>query len=169
MKNILSDMVRYEGVESASLVSLDGVLVFTASAEESQQTQPLSDRETQPIQTLAALVSGWVGQIMRAVGQLSWQNPYRYVLKATGKTLVVHAFDSSFLLLVTDPAIDPELTRSLMDHGVQQFMGHMQSGVAEAAPQAVSPNPPGLFPSQVSPTTGALAPDGSITESAGEG
>jgi predicted regulator of Ras-like GTPase activity (Roadblock/LC7/MglB family) len=173
MRDILSNMVGYEGVESASLVSLDGVLVLTVASDDTHSTPThLSDHDVQPIQTMAALVSGWVGQIMRAVGQLSWNGPYRYVLKASEKNLVVHAFDSSFLLLVIEPEIDPEMTRALMDQAVQQFMGHMQVGGNEGhtpSSHSAAPYPQGLFPTQNPPTTGALAPDGSITESAGEG
>ncbi len=173
MKSILTNIARYQGVESASLVSLDGVLVLTADGDESADAVThLSDHDVQPVQTLAALASGWVGQIVRAVGQLSWNGPYRYVLKATEKTLVVHVFGSSFLLLVIEPEVDPEVTRALMDQAVQQFMGHMQLGGGPslgAHAQADASYPQGLFPSQNPPSTGALAPDGSITESAGEG
>ncbi len=166
-------MAQYQGVESASLVSLDGVLVLSVAGDEANSPGEIhSDQGNQPIQTLAALASGWVGQIIRAVGQLSWNGPYRYVLKASEKTLVVHVFNGSFLLLVIEPEIDPEVTRSLMDHAVQQLMGHMQAGGGSsigspAATDALAPQ--GLFPSQNPPTSGALAPDGSITESAGEG
>ena len=172
MKTILSNIAHYQGVESASLVSLDGVLVLTAGADDPQSGQAhLSDHDVQPIQTLAALASGWVGQIIRAVGQLSWNTPYRYVLRASEKTLVVHVFGGSFLLLVIEPEIDPEVTRALMDQAVQQLMGHMQMGSQPAGPPATASAsyPQGLFPTQNPPTTGALAPDGSITESAGEG
>ncbi|MDF1838074.1 MAG: hypothetical protein P1V35_09415 [Planctomycetota bacterium] len=173
MKTILTNIARYQGVESASLVSLDGVLVLTADGDESADASThLSDHDVQPIQTLAALASGWVGQIIRAVGQLSWNGPYRYVLKATEKTLVVHVFGSSFLLLVIEPEVDPEVTRALMDQAVQQFMGHMQLGGGQdlgSQAQADAHYPQGLFPSQTPPSTGALAPDGSISESAGEG
>jgi predicted regulator of Ras-like GTPase activity (Roadblock/LC7/MglB family) len=173
VRTILSNIAHYQGVESASLVSLDGVLVLTVGSEDTQSTAVhLTDQEVTPIQTLAALASGWVNQVIRAVGQLSWNAPYRYVLKASEKTLVVHVFGSSFLLLVIEPEIDPEVTRALMDQAVQQFMGHMQLGSVHengSQLQASASYPQGLFPTQNPPNTGALAPDGSITESAGEG
>ncbi|MCP5021416.1 MAG: hypothetical protein GY930_06530 [bacterium] len=173
MRSILSNMAQYQGVESASLVSLDGVLVLSVSGDNADPSRDIhSDHDSQGIQTLAALASGWVGQIIRAVGQLSWNRPCRYVLKASEKTLVAHVFDSSFLLLVIEPAIDPEVTRSLMDQAVHQLMGHMQAGGGPGigAPSASeAPNPLGLFPVQNPPTSGTLASDGPLTESAGEG
>ncbi len=173
MRSILSNIAQYQGVASASLVSLDGVLVLSVSGDDTGPSGGIhSDQDSQGVQTLAALASGWVGQLIRAVGQLSWNRPYRYVLKASEKTLVVHVFDSSFLLLVIEPTIDPEVTRSLMDQAVHQLMGHMQAagGPGPGTPgTSGAPIPQGLFPVQNPPTSGTIASDGPITESAGEG
>ncbi len=152
MREILNSLVQYEGIQSASVVSLDGVLVASALGHDGgPQAADLSDHEVQPVQTMAALASGWLGEVMRAVGPLSWDVPYRCVLRATQKSLIIHAFPGSFLLLVTEPNVDPEETRSLMDDAVQQMVAHIQASHAATAPYAEGAHPPGALPSQ--PTT----------------
>ena len=129
----------------------------------------LSDHDLQPVQTMAALASGWLGELNRSVGRLSWQGPYRFVLKATQKTLVMHAFTGSFLLLVLDPDVDPEETRSLMDNAVNQLMGHMQtSGGSSTGASIPGPQPPGVLPSQPTSQIGHPMAGGSVPESAGD-
>lgn len=152
MREILNSLVQYEGIQSASVVSLDGVLVASALGHDGgPQAADLSDHEVQPVQTMAALASGWLGEVIRSVGPLSWDVPYRCVLRATQKSLIIHAFPGSFLLLVTEPNVDPEETRSLMDDAVQQMVAHIQASHAAVAPYAEGHQPPGALPSQ--PTT----------------
>lgn len=152
MREILNSLVQYEGIQSASVVSLDGVLVASALGHDGgPQAADLSDHEVQPVQTMAALASGWLGEVMRAVGPLSWDVPYRCVLRATQKSLIIHAFPGSFLLLVTEPNVDPEETRSLMDDSVQRMVAHIQASHSATAPYAEGAHPQGALPSQ--PTT----------------
>ncbi len=152
MREILNSLVQYEGIQSASVVSQDGVLVASALGHEGgPQAATLSDHEVQPVQTMAALASGWLGEIVRSVGPLSWEMPYRCVLRATQKSLIIHAFPGSFLLLVTEPDVDPEETRTLMDGAVQQLMAHIQaSSHVPSAPHADGAHPPGALPTQPS-------------------
>ena len=149
MRDILTSLVQYEGIHSASVVSLDGMLVASALGDETgAHSAEFSDQETQPVQTMAALASGWLGEIMRSVGPLSWATPYRCLLRATQKNLIIHAFAGSFLLLVTEPEVDPEETRALMDSAVQQLVEHIQaSSNAANPPGMVGNHPPGALPS----------------------
>ena len=152
MKEILGSLVQYEGIHSASVVSLDGVLVASVLGDEGgPQEATLSDHEVQPVQTMAALASGWLSEIMRSVGPLSWDVPYRCVLRATQKSLVIHVFPGSFLLLVTDFEVDPGETRGIMDTAVQELMAHIQA-TANVTPQgqAAGPQPPSALPTQPS-------------------
>jgi len=169
MRQILNSLVQYEGIHSASVVSLDGVLVASSIGQANGPREAtLSDHEDQPIQTLAALTSGWLGEVSRSIGRLSWGGPYRCVLRATQRTLVIHAFTGSFLLLVLDPDVDPEETRSLMDDAVQHLMGHIPPGGGHSTDSGMGgPYPQGALPSQPTTNVGIPMPGGSISESAG--
>ncbi|MEZ5973348.1 MAG: hypothetical protein R3E96_00500 [Planctomycetota bacterium] len=169
MIHILQYLAQYEGIESASVVSYDGVLVASAvGTQAGVQQAALSDREAQPIQTLAALASGWLGEVNRAVGPLSWGMPYRYVLRSTQATLVTHVFTDSFLLLVLDPDVDPEETRSLMDEAVGQIVAHIQAGTMRFRHGASPTRPKGAYPTQSTTNVGLSMPGGPLSESAGD-
>ncbi|MEZ6003271.1 MAG: hypothetical protein R3F17_16920 [Planctomycetota bacterium] len=170
MIHILQYLAQYEGIESASVVSYDGVLVASAvGTQAGVQQAALSDREAQPIQTLAALASGWLGEVNRAVGPLSWGMPYRYVLRSTQATLVTHVFTDSFLLLVLDPDVDPEETRSLMDEAVGQIVAHIQAGNdAGSGMEQAAYAPQGAYPTQSTTNVGLSMPGGPLSESAGD-
>ena len=109
MNDALEPLAELPGVRLVVLVTQDGVPIAVPGRHPGLEPQeetpteaadgvlvdPLEDPEA-----LAALSIGWLNEIIRATGPLSWETPQRVVLRAARGTLVLRRTHNAWLLLL---------------------------------------------------------------------
>ena len=102
---VLEPLIRIPGVRIALLVGADGVPVVARNKEAREQD---SEGLSENTDALAALASGWLGEVTRAVAPLSWSAPTRVVLWASRGTMIMCAAPGAVLMVVLDRGARPE-------------------------------------------------------------
>ena len=101
--------------------------------------------------------AGWLGDVQRATGPLSWSSPKRVVLGGTRGALVLCAGPGAVLLVVVEHGVSPEDLKVPMDGVVARMQRKLRNmGPASEAPVnhvpapsgAGSSDPQGLFPAR---------------------
>ena len=164
MKQILEPLARISGVRIAALVTPDGVpmAVHGTSVQPGQQ----ADEE---VAVLAALATGWVGDVNRATAPLSWDAPRHLVLRATRGTLVAMQAPGALLLLVLEGGMGAEELRPPTEAAVARMQRHLKAVTNRSASSAPASNsvpeePAGIFPARFDARTADQAPEGEVTE-----
>ena len=124
---VLEPLIRIPGVRLALLVGSDGVPVVARNKEAQDQD---SDGRGDNSDALAALASGWLGEVSRAVAPLSWNAPTRVVLWAPRGTMIMRAAPGAVLLVVLDRGARPEDLRLPMGAAaarIQRILRNMRS------------------------------------------
>ncbi len=106
MIDAIQPLADLPGVTVAALVSDDGVPVAMPGRslrEGSDPNGPCSDRDA-----LAALSAGWMDELTRAVGGLSWDAPRRVVMRAARGTLLMLRTTRTVLVVVLEGGLGPE-------------------------------------------------------------
>lgn len=119
MKRILEPLAQIPGVRMALLVAPDGVPVVVRNAQEGPADSGADvSFAAASAESLAALATGWLGELERATGPLSWASPQRVVLRAARGSLVMAHAPGSLLLVIIDPRMSPEELRLPMEAAV---------------------------------------------------
>jgi len=171
MKPVLEPLVRIPGVRLAALISEDGVPVAVLHNPEEKREAKEEDviQAAEDFHSYAGLAAGWLNDVARAVGPLSWDAPHRVVLRATRGTLVTHIGPGVVLLVVLDQGARAEDLHIPMEgatarmHRLLRSMGTAKDTTAVAEPSgaaatvstqqavAATPGPPGVHPSRPEP------------------
>lgn len=138
MKQVLEPIARMPGVRLAMLVTPDGVPI-TVQGE--RRRTPDGTRQNGPdrrqkdngvdsaddVHALAALGTGWMSEVTRAVAPLSWAVPQRLVLRAARGTLIAMQAPGALLLVVLDSGMRAEDLRLPMEGAVARMQRHLRT------------------------------------------
>ncbi|MEL6429773.1 MAG: hypothetical protein AAFR54_11390 [Planctomycetota bacterium] len=117
MHEVLTPLTQAPGVKQAAVISADGVPVCVlersslASGEFvdcTNSSQPALEGQRIDPASLVALAASWVDDVMRAGGQIAWELPKRFVLRASQGTLVVQQGPNAHVMVVLEPSIEAE-------------------------------------------------------------
>ncbi len=161
MISALQPLADLPGVNLVMMVTHDGVPIAVPG-----KSHPVKDEDgdgflTQALgreDVFAALAVGWLGELERAIAELSWHTPRRAVLKSTRGTLVMHRTDTAVLLVLLARGLGPEEVRLSMEGTIARIerglknMGkrsHASTAplVGNPAEHAALPDPPAVMPS----------------------
>jgi predicted regulator of Ras-like GTPase activity (Roadblock/LC7/MglB family) len=148
VKRILEPLAQIPGVRMALLVAHDGVPVVVNNAHEgAAENSPEAALAGETAEPLAALAAGWLSELERSVGPLSWGSPQRVVLRAARGSLVMTHAPGALLLVIVDQRMSPEEMRLPMEAAVvrMQRLLRPRDGFETAAPSTA---PEGALPSR---------------------
>jgi predicted regulator of Ras-like GTPase activity (Roadblock/LC7/MglB family) len=157
---VLEPLALVPGVRLTAIVSEDGVPIasMAGARRKGEAHSPVHSLDSdEAMHSFAALTSGWVGDMLRSVGQLSWGSPRRLVLSASHGSLTVHQGPGALLLVLVDKGITPEQLRVPMDGAVAR-MQRLLRGLGSSESEPAHPEPPGIFPSSSEPTGDSAPP-----------
>ena len=186
MIDLLEPLAELAGVRLVVLVTNDGVPIAVpgrrpetsafarADAESAADAQAVSTDDDQPevvrqnsvaderddpltdAEALSAFSMGWIDEITRAVGPLSWDGPERVVLRAARGTLVLRRTHNAWLLVLLAGGLRSEDVVLAMEGTTARIERKVRSmGAGEPAPNLQSEagaEVPAPFPSTASPT-----------------
>ncbi len=172
MRNVLDPLFHIPGVRLAVLMSTDGVPIASARGaapldEEHGEGGGSLDRDEE-LNSFTALAGGWMTEIARSVGQLSWDAPRRVVMRATQGTLILHQAPESVVLVALERGASAEELRVPIE-GALARMNRVLRTVGQAPPTPPAPlasPPPGLDPG--APAAPAATPETRCSEASGD-
>lgn len=148
MKRILEPLAQIPGVRMALLVAHDGVPVVVKNASENAgEGSPEAALAGETAESLAALAAGWLSELERSVGPLSWGAPQRVVLRAVRGSLVMTHAPGALLLVIVDPRMSPDELRLPMEAAVAR-MQRLLRPKSESETAARDTTPPGAVPNR---------------------
>ena len=146
MKHVLEPLAHLPGVRIAALVTPDGVPMCAQNPARPRSSQGDDELGEQDVSALAALATGWLGEISRAVAPLSWDVPHRLVLRAARGTLVVVQAPGALLLAVLEGGMQPEELRLPMESAIARMQRHVRGIERRGAAPRDGAEPPGVLP-----------------------
>ncbi len=119
MKRILEPLAQIPGVRMALLVAHDGVpVVVRNAADNGTDVVQEAAFAGETAESLAALAAGWLSELERSIGPLSWGSPQRVVLRAARGSLVMTHAPGALLLVIVDQRMSPDELRLPMEAAV---------------------------------------------------
>ena len=158
MIEIIEPLANVPGVRMAALVTEDGVPVAVPGRHVSEASSPAGAAFDE--NALAALSAGWLAELTRAAGGLSWGTPRRAVLRAARGTLLILRTSGAVLLVVLEGGLGPEELWLPME-GVAARIRRVMRGISSAGEGGPTDGPPPALPSRAS-SEGA-APESPLT------
>jgi predicted regulator of Ras-like GTPase activity (Roadblock/LC7/MglB family) len=168
VKEILEPLVRIPGVRTAVLHSADGVPIAVhdrRQSKEAGEARGWTD-SSEDLDALTGLAAGWLGDVTRSVGRLSWNAPRRLVLHATRGTVVMVLAPGAVLLVLLDRGMRPEELRLPMEGAVarmQRVLRGMGRREDEATSTAALDALPGVVPSDPRPSASEAGGEVEVT------
>ncbi len=147
MKGILDPLALIPGVRMTALISEDGVPIVTArgASRTQEEGDPQNIDHDDVLNSFTALAAGWLGEISRAVGQLSWSAPSRVVLKATQGEMVLQKAPGAVVLVVLERGVTAEELRVPMEGAIARMHRVLRNISQANAPQTHTNQPlPGI-------------------------
>jgi len=148
MKQVLEPLSAIPGVRVAVLVTSDGVPVVVRGRAHENGDDDAGDGTPDGAESLAALASGWLNALTRAVAPLSWHAPERVVLKATRGTIVMLQAPGSVLLALLDGGTRAEDLRLPMQGAVARIQRLLRWSGPDADPGAEEPSAQAPLPAR---------------------
>jgi predicted regulator of Ras-like GTPase activity (Roadblock/LC7/MglB family) len=138
MKQVLEPIARTPGVRLAMLVTPDGVPITVQGERRrhpdekrtggnERRVQNTGVDSADDVHALAALGTGWMGEVTRAVAPLSWSAPQRLVLSAARGTLIAMQAPGALLLVVLESGMRAEELRLPMEGAVARMQRHLRT------------------------------------------
>lgn len=128
MIEVLEPLAELPGVRLVMLVTSDGVpIAVPGKASQSAGDDELtisSDGAALDLgrdDALAAIATGWLGEIQQAVAQNSWNEPSRVVLKGARGTLVLQRAKNSILFVLLARGLAAEEVRLSMKGAIKRL------------------------------------------------
>ncbi len=122
MKKILEPLAQTPGVRMALLVAHDGVPVVVQNAsDKAPDGSPEASLAGETADSLAALAAGWLSELERSIGPLSWGSPRRVVLRAARGSIVMTHAPGALLLTIIDERVSPDEMRLPMEAAVARM------------------------------------------------
>jgi predicted regulator of Ras-like GTPase activity (Roadblock/LC7/MglB family) len=140
------------------LVTEDGVPVAVPGVALGDLADPSGARKARetrsPIRedALAAIATGWLGELGQAVAPLSWDAPDRVVLEAARGTIVMQRVHSAVLIVLLARGVEPEDVRLSMYGTVARIERSIRSladGAARRGDSASTAEPRPALPSSM--------------------
>lgn len=160
MKHVLEPLARTPGVRLAALVTPDGVPITVHGSKRREndgaKDSLLEKSAADDADALAALATGWIGEIQRAIAPLSWDEPRHLVLRAARGTLVVMPAPGALLVVVLESGMRAEELRLSMEGAVARIHRHLKSFASKSSADGDPHDPPSALPSR--PAMQARAP-----------
>lgn len=151
MKRILEPLAQIPGVRMALLVAPDGVpVVVRNNVEAPAEDSPEAALAGETAESLAALAAGWLNELERAIGPLSWSSPPRVVLRAARGSLVMTHAPGALLLVIVDQRVAPDEMRLPMEAAVAR-MHRLLRARQDGEPPVRPPSPDGALPNRIEP------------------
>ncbi len=150
MIEALQPLAELPGVRLVMLVTLDGVPVAVPGIEDAgAEADGMSFHGKN--EALAAIASGWLGELTHSVAPLSWSAPKRVVMKAARGTLVMQKTKSAILVLILARGMAPEEVRLSMDGTIARIERSLRSmgrddNSRQGAASAGLESPPSALP-----------------------
>ena len=157
MKHVLEPIARTPGVRLAMIVTPDGVPITVHGERRKSNEGPRSGAperrqrdhgvdSADDVHAMAALGSGWMNEVTRAVAPLSWSVPQRLVLRAARGTLIAMQAPGALLLVVLESGMRAEDLRLPMEGAVARMQRHLRT-IGHRVPQpATTESGPGVLP-----------------------
>jgi len=145
MKAILEPLALIPGVRMTALISEDGVPIATArgaSRTQEEDEGPQNIDHDDVLNSFTALAAGWLGEISRAVGQLSWAAPSRVVLRATQGEMVLQKAPGAVVLVVLERGVTAEELRVPMEGAIARMHRVLRNISQARTPQTQTNQPP---------------------------
>ena len=98
MKEVLAPLAQVPGLQKALVIGDDGLLIQSLVCPGADL-----ERETRQHDASCALVLGWAEELAGRLGQLSWEQPQRFVLRGSRSSLVVCRCPHSWLAAWIEP------------------------------------------------------------------
>jgi predicted regulator of Ras-like GTPase activity (Roadblock/LC7/MglB family) len=128
LKRILEPLAQIPGVRMALVVAHDGVPVVVKNASDSASDNPLeATLAGETAESLSALAAGWLGELERSIGPLSWESPHRVVLRAARGSLVMTHAPGALLVVIADQRMSPDELRLPMEAAVARMQRLLRS------------------------------------------
>lgn len=111
MKEVLEPLSQVAGVRLAVLILSDGVPVVAPGRGQRASELRGAGNGFAELEAAAGLCVGWLADMTRSVGPLSWEPPERAVLRAARGSLIVRRVGDVILLAVVEAGLEPEELR----------------------------------------------------------
>ena len=132
MISALQPLTQLPGVQMVMFVTEDGVpIAVPGNACEEDGGLGFVGDDGQNLgreDAIAAVATGWMREIQQGVGQASWHEPDRIVLRGVRGTLVMQRARGAVLLLLLSRGLAPEEVRLPMDATVARLNRNSGSG-----------------------------------------
>lgn len=148
MIDALEPLTGFPGVRLVALVTEDGVPIAAPGREIDAEGNEVGDRSRSNEEALAALTTGWVGEISWAVASMSWEPPVRVVLRAARGTLLMRRARGAWIVVVIAAGLRSEDVMLSMD-GTAARIERMLRGMGGEKSHGGAPaaEPPAPLPS----------------------
>ena len=152
----LQPLTQLPGVRLVMFVTEDGVPIAVPGrdAQDEDGLQLAGDGNGHDLgreDAIAAVATGWMHEIRAAVGQASWHEPNRIVLRGLRGTLVMQRARGAVLLLLLSRGLAPEEVRLPMDATVARLNRSSGTSNATTTIAAQLQDTPGPIPSVSEP------------------
>jgi predicted regulator of Ras-like GTPase activity (Roadblock/LC7/MglB family) len=157
VKQVLEPLVRIPGVRVAALVTPDGVPI-SVHGERRKQSSKSNDSSSageaaDDVHALAALATGWIGEVNRAVAPLAWPAPQHLMLRAARGTIIVMQAPGALLLVVLESGMRAEELRLPMEGAVARMQRHLRGIGSKNGTAPELDHQPSILPSRVESTS----------------
>ncbi len=146
MNHVLDTLAHMAGVRTVALVTTDGVPITVRGSGSTSGEGGVDEHDA-----LAALASGWVAEIDRAVAPLTWGAPRHLVLRAARGNLVAMHAPGALLVVVLDSGANVDELRMPMEAAVARMERQRRAETQRGS--AGNDQPPAALPSRESSST----------------
>lgn len=133
MKEVLEPLSQVPGVRLAVLILSDGVPVVAPGRGQRNAEPRGAGNGFAELEAAAGLCVGWLAEITRSVGPLSWEPPERAVLRAARGSLILRRVGDVILLVVLEAGLAPEELRLPVEAAAAR-LGRVLRELAEPVP-----------------------------------
>jgi predicted regulator of Ras-like GTPase activity (Roadblock/LC7/MglB family) len=154
VKQVLEPLTRIPGVRVAALVTPDGVPITVHGAQrraapKADEANNASTEAADDVHALAALATGWIGEVNRAVAPLCWPAPGHLMLRAARGTIIVMQAPGALLLVVLESGMRAEELRLPMEGAVARMQRHLRGIGSKNGTTSDLDHQPSILPSRV--------------------
>ncbi|MEX1025155.1 MAG: roadblock/LC7 domain-containing protein [Planctomycetota bacterium] len=142
----LEKLAQTPGVRFVLLVTKDGVPVASPGVDVGDGTQEIGAHGT--VEALAAVATGWLGDLELAVAPASWRAPRRVVMDGSRGSLLMTVIKHSVLVVLVSAGLDLEPVRMAVDGIARRYE---RGSSARSEPPGPLPAP--AFPSENEPAS----------------
>jgi predicted regulator of Ras-like GTPase activity (Roadblock/LC7/MglB family) len=148
MKEVVEPLTQIAGVRLAALILSDGVPVVSPGRGLRAGASRGAGNGFADLEAAAGLCVGWLGEIARAVGALSWDPPERAVLRAARGSLILRRCGDVILLVVLEAGLSPEELRLPVEAAAARLQRVLRDLAAPLPKHSAAAPPAGALPNR---------------------